>query len=448
MSRNEWEAWQAEAPPPGFAERVVRRAQQERSAPPSRGRRIAAGVMLAAAAAAALAFGAHLRRAQAKGDVTASERREVRIGTRAIAVLEKGAHVAWDGDAVTQAAGDVFWRVEPGARLAVHTPAGEVTVKGTCFRVKLGEDEMTRRDIASGAVGAAIGIAAFVGVYEGKVAVSAKAASVDVAAGEGAEIGSAGLRKTSSASPGEAAGGAAESDPLLAANQNLADTVQAYKRRLEAIGTEKDTLQKKLAVAEAQLARIDGGSAAAHKSDYDLSQDDWKTLAKEGTVKSRVPCAVNGGFSYSPASLNRLGLAPQDGPIVAKALATSNKRTWAVIKPLCSQALGGAPDVADRVGQTACVNLILDLERQKNSDAVDELTRQVAEIRAGERPMPGANDPIDPAERVLLALTGESPAIEADLAQSLGPADANRVVFGEEGCWSNMSSGVGPRPVQ
>ncbi len=99
------------------------------------------------------------------------------LGARGIAVLERGAHVAWNGDEVTQSAGDVFYRVERGGAFRVHTPSGDVQVLGTCFRVRVeneenGEGAVNLRDLKVGAFGAALGAAAFVSVYEGKVAFS------------------------------------------------------------------------------------------------------------------------------------------------------------------------------------------------------------------------------------------------------------------------------------
>src|SRR4029077_935812 len=96
----------------------------------------------------------------AHGSAIAKDRLEVSIGSRARAVLEPGAQVKWDGDDVVQAHGDVFYRVEPGARFRVHTPAGDVEVKGTCFAVKIrGEApgttegvDMNKRDAKSGVV--------------------------------------------------------------------------------------------------------------------------------------------------------------------------------------------------------------------------------------------------------------------------------------------------------
>jgi ferric-dicitrate binding protein FerR (iron transport regulator) len=193
MERNEWEAWEPEEPRSGFGERVVALALEEQ-APTGRSRagRVLAGLLVAAAFAAALAFGAIRQRQAARGDVAAEARREVHVGARAVAVLEPGAHVRWDGDAILQDRGDVFWRVEPGARFAVRTPAGEVAVKGTCFRVK----------VLAGA--AAAGVAIAVVVYEGKVGVSRAGTHVDLAAGESAETDERGVHRTDEVPPAPA----------------------------------------------------------------------------------------------------------------------------------------------------------------------------------------------------------------------------------------------------
>jgi hypothetical protein len=450
MDHHDWEAWEPQEPPRGFAERVVETARRSEPAPAkprSRAARVFAGLLLAAAMAAVIGFGLHRQGAGARGAVVAGERQEVRVGTRALAVLEKGARVTWDGDEVKQSGGDVFWRVEPGARFTVRTPAADVTVKGTCFRVKVdgGEDEMNARDAKSGVVGAAIAATALVGVYEGKVAVSHAGQSVDLVAGQSAEAGPGGVKRVGAGADEAAQGGAAAASAsegekaLTQANANLADSVRTYRRRLEAIEAEKKKLEKELAQAQAQLA--DGGVA---KSDYDLSPEDLKELAKKGEVRARIPCAgTNGDYQWSPKDLNKLGLAPQDGPLLQQAFKRSHDRTWGVIQPLCSQALGGA-DVS-KIGQQACESVLMNLANENDSGAADEDIRQVAEILAGMRPPPGPDSKADPLLVSLLALASESRSIQSDLAKSIGPDDAQRVVFGDVGCWWNSSHGVGPR---
>jgi hypothetical protein len=455
MDHRDLESWEAQEPPRGFADAVVAAARREQAAgssaappkPRPRASRVFAGLLVAAAMAAVVAFGAHRHGLNAHGAVTADARQEVHVGSRALAVLERGAHVSWDGDTVDQSGGDVFWRVEPGARFVVHTPAADVTVKGTCFRVKLmdEEGEMNARDARSGAVGAALAAVAFVGVYEGKVAVSHAGQSVDLVAGQSAEASAQGVRRVAGAgeevAPVQPAAASASDgeQAAMAANASLADSVREYRRKLEAIESQKTKLEKQLAEAQQKLA--DGGRP---KSEYDLSPDDLKALAKDGDVKMRTPCpGPQGDYSVSASTLQNLGLAPQDGPILQAAYQASHARTWGVIEPLCSQALGGA-DVS-RVGQQACVSILMNVASQQSPGGYDEDVRQVAEILAGERPPPAPGAQVDPLMTAYLALARETTNIQNELAASMGPDDAKRAVFAEQGCWWNSEHGVGPR---
>jgi ferric-dicitrate binding protein FerR (iron transport regulator) len=451
MDDHELEAWDPQEPPKGFADRVVaaaRREESTRSRP--RAARVFAGLLLAAAMAAVIGFGVHRTHVDAHGSVTADARQEVRIGTRALAVLEKGAHVKWDGDAIEQDEGDVFWRVEPGARFVVHTPAADVAVKGTCFRVQVGsgEDDMERRSVVSGAVGAVIAATAMVGVYEGKVAVSHAGQSVDLVAGQSASAGAGGVHRVATGPADEvpadpaAASGTEGERALTAANANLADNVREYRRKLEAIEAQKKKLEQELAEAQQKLA--DGG---VPRSEFDLSPQELKDLAKEGEVRMRVPCGgPKGDYSLSAGDLNKLGLAPQDAPILQAAFQKSHDRTWGVVGPLCSQALGGI-DVS-HIGQQACVSILMNIASEKDGSQYNEDVREVAEILAGTRPPPPPGTAVDPLMTAYLALAQETTNIQGDLTQSLGPDDARRAVFGDHGCWWNSSHGVGPRDPQ
>jgi FecR protein len=219
MDDRQLEAWKTQEPPADFADRVLEAAARPAPVRRTRTTRVLAGLMLAAAMAVVVAFGAHRRRADAHGVATAEARQETRVGGRAVAVLEKGARIAWDGDDVRQDQGDVFWRVEPGARFVVRTPAGEVTVKGTCFRVRV---------LAAGAAGA---VALAVMVYEGKVGVSHAGTQVDLVAGESAEADRAGVHRTG-ARP-EPSVAAPESDHALATlDRAKADRMRAQLHAL------------------------------------------------------------------------------------------------------------------------------------------------------------------------------------------------------------------------
>lgn len=438
------DAWEPQAPPADFAERVLREVRVE----PKRRRRwpIAAGAVATLSIAAAVAFA--IGRPPAHGDAIAADRTEVSIGSRARAVLEPGAHVAWDGDDVTQSSGDVFYRVEPGARFRVHTPAGDVEVEGTCFSVKV--RAMQKRDVKSGAIGAALSALAFVAVYEGKVAVSHAGQKAELAAGDGAETGPDGVSKSALADGQkafEAKVAAGESgDALEAANGNLVAQVGEYRKRLEAIAQQKTELEKKLETTERQLeAAREGGTAPKAKHDFDLGPDEWKELAKDGTIKSRTPCQRKPDWQPAAEQLQKLGLAPHDAPVLKDAYKHSNERLWSAIKPICAQAIGSA-EVAEKLGVDTCQHLVLDIEDKRDSDAVGEAMRQVGEIRAGMRPMPRPNEPMHPVARMFLAVTGESQLFENELAQSFGPEEAHRITFSDQMCMGRSTwGGRGPR---
>lgn len=456
MSDRELEAWEPEEPPAGFAERVTLAARAEvGSTSRLRSRRIGVATIAAFAAAAAVAVFLRSPKELPSGDRAVTERTEVAMGARAVAVLEPGAHVSWKGARVTQDEGNVFYRVERGDAFEVHTPAGDVTVHGTSFRVKVSrqKNEETamlagamKRDVKSGAIGAALSAIAFVGVYEGRVAVSHAQDSVHLGAGESAEVDSTGVRKTGDLAAGEKAFAAKSDDsddPTMAANRNLAESVRDYKNRLGAIESEKKNLEQQLTVAQEKLAAVDG--AAPIKNRFDLAPNDWAELAKEGTVKYRVPCSQSQEWKPKPETLTKLGVSPGDVATLRDAYAKSNVRVWAQVKPLCIQAVGSA-ELAEKLGTSNCTHVIFTVAQGLDREAANEAQRIVGEIRAGLRPMPGPNDQVNPVERLFLALTGENKVFEGDLTQSVGPDEAHRLAFADGLCAQTSEfGGPGPR---
>lgn len=434
---SDYSDWDPQEPPRDFAERVTERVVAER---PRRTRRtFAIGALALAVAAAAVLVPAKLR--VPRGAITADARTQAALGPRVVGVLEPGAQVRWEGDALTQNSGDVFYRVEPGAPLVVHTPAGDVSVLGTCFRVRL---EMNKRDIKSAAAGAGLAAIAFVAVYEGKVAVSHAAESVTLAPGEAAKATASGVERLED---GRAAldDPSASPDPAMEANKNLADTVRDTKRRLETVEAQRARLERQLAEAQEKLAaQGSDGAPPRNRSEFDLTADDWSELAKSGTVKFRVPC-TKGDSRLDAKDVLESGLAPQDLPTLQAAYKRSNDRVWAQIRPLCAAAVGSA-EVADKIGTDTCVHLVLDMERDHDPDGSREAFYQVGEIQSGGRPAPGPNEKVSPVLRVFLAMTNEPKAFEADLAQSFGPEEAHRVAWSGGMCMSKSTfGGPGPR---
>jgi hypothetical protein len=450
----DWDAWKPEEPPAGFVDRVMDRV----AAPATNVRPIrkwpfaAAGVGLAAAAAMILV--AH---APSEGEAIAKDRVEVAIGRRALAVLEPGASVKWKGDDVVQMRGDTFYRVEPGARFVVHTPAGDVEVKGTCFTVRVrtleeGKQDMKASQWKAAAAGAAVTALAFVVVHEGKVAVSHAGERVELTSGEAAKAGPDGLTKGPGGAEGErafasqAAAFAANEDPAAKANQNLVHQIGEYRTRLEAVTSQKSELEAKLKKSEEAYAAAHEGKPAP-KSEYEPTPEEWKELAKDGTIKYRIPCIGKPGRTFEPnrQQLDALGLAPHDAAPIKNAYAQIGQEVWSVIKPLCSQAIGSA-EAAERVGPDTCIHLILDVEADKDPTATDVARKLVGEMRAGARPMPGPNEPMHPVTRLFLATTGAAKTFESKLAESFGPEEARRLVNSDELCEGrHIFGGSSPR---
>lgn len=438
-------AWPADEPPPGFAERVVAQAVAKK-----RPRRWPAAVALIAAAAALVLWVA--LRLPSSGSHLARERTELSIGARAVAVLEAGAQIGWRGSQVEQREGEVFYRVEPGGAFVVKTPAGDVSVLGTCFRVRVGAakgtQEMKRKDLAVAAGSAALAALAVVTVYEGKVQLSHAGERVTLGAGESGKVGAGGTKKLSA---GEVADTEAslespkEGGALAAANDNLSRDISDLNKRLAALEKEKSKLQDQLSGAEQELAKRTDGGAARGRHDFDLDTQDWAELAKEGTIKYRHPCFRPNGWKPSPEQMQELGLAPDDVEPIEAAYKRSYERLWKTLRPLCAKAVGNA-DVADLLGPETCTHVVVDAVRKKDSAGASEAMRQVGEVRAGLRPAPAAGKEQHPVFDAFYALTGELGAFEADLAQTFGPEEAKRLAYAKGMCAGHSTfGGPGPR---
>lgn len=443
------EAWPADEPPRDFAERVVERALEARK--PRRGRGpvlVAAGVIVAAAAAVLLWLGTA---AESHGSRLAQERTELRLGKRATAVLEARAKLDWQGPTVTQSEGEVFYRVEPGGPFVVKTPAGDVSVLGTCFRVRVGsaatkgEREMKRRDLAVAAGSAALAAVAVVTVYEGKVQLSHAGERVTLGAGEAGKLGPEGAKKLSAEEAAETAKSLETPSGLATANENLARDISELNRKISGVEKQKRKLEEQLASAERELAKRTDGGAARGRHEFDLDQQDWSALAKDGTIKYRHPCFKPNGWKPGAERLEELGLAPDDVEPLDAAYKRSYERIWKTIRPLCAKAIGNA-EVVDVLGPDTCTHVVVDSMRKQGGAGAGEAMRQVAEIRAGLRPPPAAGKEQHPVFELFWALTGEMQSFESDLAQTFGPEEAKRLAYAESICAGHSTfGGPGPR---
>lgn len=161
------------------------------------------------------------------------------------------------------------------------------------------------------------------------------------------------------------------------------------------------------------------------------TKEDWERMAESATLRVRMPCVRDTPWKPSEATLDRLGLSPDDGETIRAAYAESNKRMLAEVRPLCGKVLG-SPDVLDKVGADTCIDAILNAGRRQSPEAAKSAIVTTAEVNAGKRAP--EKDPSDPMTRLLAAMTHETQAFEADLAKKLGPEEAKRLAWAPEMC--------------
>ncbi len=272
---------------------------------------------------------------------------------------------------------------------------------------------MTRRDAVAGGVGAIVGMAVVVGLYEGKLALGTPRAA-------GARAGGVhGAREpTAAEKPFEAS----TDEPWRAANASLADQVRLYQRRLDDNESQRKAIEKELEELKAKLGPDGGAPRNLDEVDpRDLTQDDWKELAKAGEVRAGFLCPP-ADWHPSPERLAGLGLAPGDAAALEADVHAALQRTWQAVEPACAKIVG-SDDVARRLGGMACGVVIQNTTGKSDFNRDAQL---VADIRAGNAPVPAASQ-IDPMTAYWLALTSESASYESDLARDFGPETAHRV---------------------
>lgn len=203
--------------------------------------------------------------------------------------------------------------------------------------------------------------------------------------------------------------------------------------KLQSVQRERESLQREKRALETELRDWQDDAAERGRYAYDPSPDEWKELAAKGRVKYRMPCLMpqESAWKVAPAELDKLGLSPEDGETLGAAHARSNARVWSVLRPLCLDIVHD-PEVVALLGATSCLTLIEKVASRSDVAAAQEARRQVAEVHAGSRAAPAAGEPQHPLFEALLAVSREGQRFEADLAESFGPEEAQRI-------WRSMS---------
>jgi hypothetical protein len=418
--------YQVPAAPPGFADDVAARLAA-RSVPARRWPFIAGG--LAAAALVAIVLARHRGSLAAAGERSVAARETVGLGTRAVAVAEAGSQLQWrigdDGEAaIEQRAGSVFYRVEPGGAFAVRTPAGVVTVTGTCFSVEV-KDMKSKRDMAIGAALGAVVTATIVVVYEGSVSLAGSNGAMRVAAGESAVI-------EPGAPPRARTTSAVAADPALAsANARIAQ----LERQLREARHETDS-------SESGPFMINGNDPGRYIAP---SQATLAELAARCGVAYDQPPFADAAPTLVDAKLAiDNGVSEAERTAINAAYRKVHDRDLELLRHLYMELTGADADAAAALSVEA-----LEAEIEHKSPPGEELAARTryARERAGLDPMPSAAElAARPAiERMLRLRASLGNDAEAAAAGVVGAerARALRSDGGKGVGWQNTASDYG-----
>lgn len=424
------DAWPAAEPGPEFADRVMTARRAELGGAPARGRwGLSAAGAVAVAAVAVLVFALRPARVAA-GSLAAAERVEVKVGERAVLVAERGATLAWrveDARArVEQTGGDVFYRVERGGPFEVVTPAGVVTVKGTCFRVEVTDMKIGKQALGGAAVGALASAVVLVSVYEGKVLLANERGATELKAGERATAGG-----------GEAPGPATPSvvkvqKPVVKVAEAPPPAPGATREELIVRDAEQ---RKEIAELRSQIAALQQ-HAEEHgkrrpqetKSFIKPTKDELLAMAKSCTIQfDTLPLNLE-PLRFPPKMAEKLGLSPDEMTVVQRVHADVVTRTLAQLRAIYAEVTGNNTGAEDMNGFA----IMQAIEEKTGRDEGTEARRVLSQERAGLLPPPANLAVRPPAERALRIMQNVGDEFERELVKNLGDK-ARALREGEDG---------------
>lgn len=379
------------------------------------------------------------------GAVTATERLTRALGPRALAVLEPATTVAWALRGgrleVEQPTGSAFYRVDKGSAFVVRTPAGEVRVTGTCFRVEV-LDMRGKQALLGGAVGAAVAALAVITVYEGGVVAAGRRGETSLGPGQQAVIADGAMLGPEASA---AVTALAAPPPVDASREQLLARDAAQRRRA-------DLLERKVAQLEAELA-------SAPRAEAPTPEDGAPAFAalepsQEELVRWAKVCKV----AFDSPPMNRpepMTLTPEqaaaaklssDEVVVADAVLAKQHAEWlAQVRGFYAEIVGHNPEV-ESLSLQAMTGEIEDKGVSEREEG--ELRRRLAQERAGLARPPVELSKASPFERYFRALVGLGDRVEAALAKELGPerAHALRAHRGGWGMRSQLAGCPGEAP--
>ncbi len=424
------ELWPFPQPPPGFAARVLaahhrrgalaapagRRPEEQRTARWPLLVALGAGGALAAALVLLVVTrgggsGAIVR---TDGQLRADERQTVRLDDRVLAVAEKGSEIAWsaraDGLRVDQPRGEVFYRVDKGDQFLVVTPAGEVEVTGTCFRVAVDEP-------GSGRLSPRMRVE----VSEGSVRARSGPSEIVLRAGEEARLSpdQVPLRTDRSDSTGPVVEGphaasAAELRAWERASRIRALEAEARLRRLE-----------RTVALQPRPAEAAGASAGLppRRKVYAFTAEERAALARRCEFRWGLPRHLT--HWATPSVDKKLVIDAVESAAVARVMEEQRTEFMEQLRALYLEVVGDRQAVAT----LSAMALHHEITNKSRSGDGHEARQNLLLEWAGRRPPPADPDRSPPLERFWRLQTGAGDELVRRLQPILGPERARELAL-------------------
>jgi FecR protein len=449
------------APPDGFAERVVSRhlaptaPVEERTAHPAPPRRpsrraaVTAGVLtLAAVAGLVLATRpAPESAADDHGELSADRRSTIPIGRRALAVVEAGSALAYtsidDRTVVDQTRGDVFYRVAPAARsdetFVVRTPAGEVVVRGTCFRVEVTSMKGLKHAVGGAALGAGVTALVLVTVYEGKVSFANSHGTTEVAAGErvvahagsapGPAIDIARTGQAPATSISDAPGASVTREELLARDDQQRRELQALRARV--------------AVLEGQPPAAAGKTTEpGERPFFDPGAEELAQMAATCQLKWDSPALDPQEQNLDEEHAEELGVSEEQRVQLNKALYEFQVRRLTELRQLYLEVTGDTAGAEE----LSATSLVQEITRKSANRDVQLTFQRLSAERAGLTARPPDLSRATPFERMMRLVTSSGDEAEQAIGRVIGPERAHALRAARGGFGDRHTSNHGCPP--
>ncbi|TMQ05132.1 MAG: FecR domain-containing protein [Deltaproteobacteria bacterium] len=413
------DAWAPLAPPADFVDRVLDARAPTAPAARSTRRRVVwlGGIAAAGAVAAALVLVVGSSHRAARGALAVSQRTTALIGARGTVVAEPASELTWrvddDGAAdVTQRTGNVFYRVERGGPFVVHTPAGDVRVTGTCFRIEVEPMTPSTKLLLAGLAGAAIASTVLITVYEGHVIADTRSARTELGAGSQATLSGADGTTVVAGTL------ATPTDDSHASREQLLVRTRAQQAQLNQLRARVALLENAARAAEAPGAK---DIPEPGRTWHDPSPEKLAEWVADCHVRTDQPALDR--FSPLTAPDKTLGIAAGELADYNAAMTEMAKQWKDLVRSLYIETTGDAAG-ADTLSSEAMRREIEDKSPRGEHNLI---LQRVSQERAGLAAPPADLSKASTLERLMRASFQLGDQSEAALAKRLGAERAHAI---------------------